>query len=68
MRKMLAWCYEAIRRARQVRADRETLARLDAHTLRDIGLESWSSHLTERVDQQRQRLLLRLAAARIGNY
>jgi len=60
--------YEAIRRAQQARADLETLARLDARALRDIGFDSWNAHLVERVELQRQHRLLRLAAARIGIY
>ena len=64
MRKMLAW----FQRAKQARADREILARLNSRTLRDIGLESWNAHLAERVEVQRQSHLLRLAAARIGAY
>jgi len=75
MRKLLAgWLrlhrqiYEAIQRAQQARADREILLRLDAHALRDIGLDSWNPHLAERVELQRQQRLLRLAAARIGTY
>jgi len=64
MGKILAW----FQRAKQARADREILARLNSRTLRDIGLESWNAHLTERAEVQRQRHLLRLAAARIGAY
>ena len=64
MRKLLAWW----RRARQARADRESLARLDAHTLRDIGIESWNAQLVERLEARRQRRLQRLAALRIGVY
>jgi uncharacterized protein YjiS (DUF1127 family) len=60
--------FEAIRRIQQARADREVLARLDARTLRDIGLESWNAHLVERVERRRQQQLLRLAALRIGSY
>jgi hypothetical protein len=60
--------YDAIQRAKQARADREVLARLDSRTLRDIGLDSWNAHLAERVEVQRQRQLLRLAAAGIGMY
>ena len=60
--------YEAIQRVQQARADREILARLDSRTLRDIGLDSWNAHLAERVDVQRQRQLLRLAATRVGMY
>jgi len=71
MRKLLAWWpqfYEALKRAQQARADREILARLDARSLRDIGLESWDAQLSERVEVRRQRNLLRLAASRIGAY
>ncbi|HXU42988.1 MAG TPA: DUF1127 domain-containing protein [Burkholderiales bacterium] len=60
--------YEAVKRAHQARADREILARLDSRTLRDIGIDSWNTHLAERVELQRQQRLLRLAAARIGMY
>ena len=60
--------YEAFRHAQQARADREVLARLDARTLRDIGLDSWNAHLAERVDVQRQRQLRRLTAERMGTY
>ena len=60
--------YEALRRARQERADREILARLDARSLRDIGLDSWNARLAERVEIRRQQQLLRLAASRIGMY
>ena len=62
MRRLLAWWL----RARQARADREVLARLDARALRDIGLESWNGELAERLDAHRQRRILRLAASRIG--
>ena len=65
---LLARIYAAIQRARQVRADRESLARLDAYTLRDIGIESWNAQLAERLEAQRQRRLLRLAALRVGVY
>ena len=60
--------YEAFRRANQARVDREVLARLDARTLRDIGLQSWNAELAQRMDSQKQRHLLRQAAARIGVY
>jgi len=60
--------YEAFQRVQQARADREILARLDSRTLRDVGLDSWNAHLAERMEVQRQRQLLRLAAARIGMY
>lgn len=60
--------YEAIQRASQARADREILARLDARTLRDIGLQSWNAELADRLEAERQHRLLRLAAARIGVY
>ena len=58
--------YEAIQRAQKARAEREILARLDAHSLRDIGLQSWNAELADRVETERQRRLLRLAASRIG--
>ena len=60
--------YEAIQRAQQARAEREILARLDSRTLRDIGIESWSAQLIERVEVRRQHRLLRLAASRLGVY
>jgi len=60
--------YEAIQRANQARADQEILARLDAHTLRDLGIESWNAQLVERLEVERQRRLSRLAALRIGVY
>lgn len=60
--------YEALQRANQARADREILARLDSRTLRDIGLQSWNAELADRFEMERQRRLLRLAAARIGVY
>ena len=83
MRNLLAWwirlhrrgafiglqrAVAAVQRARQERIDREVLARLDARTLRDIGLESWNGMLAERLQAYRQRQWLRLAAARIGAY
>ena len=60
--------YAAMKRAQQARADREILARLDARSLRDIGLDSWNAQLSERVELRRQRDLLRVAASRIGAY
>ena len=60
--------YEAIERSRQARIDRDILARLDARTLRDIGLQSWNAEVGQRLEAERQRRLLRLAAARIGAY
>ena len=71
MRKLLQYArafYEAIQRAQRARADREILRRLDARTLRDIGLQSWNAELGQRMESQRQRHLLRQAAARIGVY
>ncbi len=59
--------YEALQRANQARADHEILARLDRHTLRDIGLDSWDPHLAARLEERR-RLLVRMAAARIGSF
>ncbi|MEA3192602.1 MAG: hypothetical protein QOD26_935 [Betaproteobacteria bacterium] len=64
MRKL----FSAIMRARQARADRAVLERLDGHTLRDIGLESWNSELAERLESRRQHRLLRRAATRIGMF
>lgn len=64
MRKLLAM----MQRYRQARIDREALARLDARTLRDIGMQSWSAELSGRVEAERQRQLLRLAVSRIGTY
>ena len=60
MRKLLSWW--------QARIDRERLMRLDAHTLRDIGLESWHSELGQHADKHRERALMRLAAMRLGAY
>ena len=60
--------YEAFKRAQQARADREVLARLDARSLRDIGLDSWNVALAERIERRRQHDLLRLAATRTGAY
>ena len=60
--------YEAIRRANQARANREVLARIGAHSLRDIGLQSWNADLANRLAAKRQQRLLRLAASRIGTY
>lgn len=65
---LLARIFKAIQRARRTRADREALARLDARTLRDIGLQSWNAELGQRMEARRQRHLLRQAAARIGVY
>jgi uncharacterized protein YjiS (DUF1127 family) len=65
---LLSKIYEAIQRAQKARADREVLARLDARTLRDIGLQSWNAELVGRTEAERQRRLLRLAAARLGTY
>ena len=65
---LLVRIFKAIQRARRTRADREVLARLDARTLRDIGLQSWNAELAQRLDSQKQRHLLRQAAARIGVY
>jgi hypothetical protein len=64
MRKLFAWW----NRRQRVRSDRELLARLDARTLRDIGLQSWNAELVDRGELERQRHLLRVAAARIGAY
>ena len=60
MKKLWAWWTG--------RNDREDLSRLDAHTLKDIGLESWNGELAERLHAQRQRQILRILAARIGTY
>lgn len=68
MRKWLARVYEAFQRAQRARADSEILARLDARSLRDIGVDSWNTHLAERVEVRRQHRLLRLAASRVGIY
>jgi hypothetical protein len=62
MRKLLAWW----QRSRQARIERDVLERLDARTLRDIGLPSWNAELAERLEAERQRRILRLAASRIG--
>jgi len=50
------------------RANRYVLERLDAHTLRDIGLEAWNSELAERAADRRRRAQVRLVAAHIGLY
>jgi len=68
MKQILARWYRGFVQARQRRAAREVLMHLDAHTLKDIGVESWNSELGERVHAHRQRQWLRLAAARIGAY
>jgi len=83
MRKLVAWwirmhrlgassglrrAYEAFQRVQQARADREILARLDARSLRDIGLETSDSDLAQRVQAQRHAVRVRLAAARIGAF
>ena len=60
MKKLLAWWLG--------RNDHEDLSRLDTHTLKDIGLESWNGELAERLHAQRQRQILRILAARIGTY
>lgn len=65
---LLARIYAAIQRARQARADRESLARLDGRTLRDIGLQSWNAELADRLEVERQRRILRIAASRMGTY
>ena len=44
MRKLLAW-WVALKQAQQRRAEREVLSRLDARTLKDVGLESWNGGL-----------------------
>ena len=68
MKKWIARVFEAIRRVQQARADREVLARLDPHSLRDIGIDSWNAQHAERLEARRQRRLSRLAALRIGGY
>jgi hypothetical protein len=60
--------YEAIQRANQARIDREILKRLDARTLRDIGMQSWNAELAGRFEAERQRRLMRNAAYRMGTY
>jgi uncharacterized protein YjiS (DUF1127 family) len=60
--------YAALVRYQKARADRYVLERLDLHTLRDIGLESWNSELAERAVERRRRERVRLAAAHIGLY
>ena len=64
MRKL----FQALLRARQARADQAVLEQLDAHSLRDVGLEAWNSVLAERLESHRQRHLMRLAAARFGMF
>ena len=68
MRKLFAGWIEALKHVLQARVDREVLARLDARTLRDIGIEAWNSELAQRTDRQRERSLMRLAASRFGAY
>jgi uncharacterized protein YjiS (DUF1127 family) len=58
----------ALAKYQKARADRYVLERLDLHTLRDIGLESWNSELAERAVERRRRERVRLAAAHIGLY
>jgi uncharacterized protein YjiS (DUF1127 family) len=65
---LLARIYRAIQCSQRARADREVLRRLDSRTLRDIGLQSWNAELASRFEAERQRRLLRIAAARIGVY
>jgi len=51
-RNMLAWCLRVHRKGaavRRLRAARVRLAELDARTLKDIGLEEWSSPLGARI-------------------
>ena len=68
MKQLLARWYQAFVQARQQRAAREVLLHLDAHALKDIGVESWNSDLAAQVHARRQQHSLRLAAARIGAY
>jgi uncharacterized protein YjiS (DUF1127 family) len=68
MRRLLAKWVQGFVQARQRRAAREVLMHLDAHTLKDIGVESWNSELAAQVHARRQQHSLRLAAARIGAY
>jgi hypothetical protein len=68
MRRVLAQWYRGFIEARQRRAAREVLQHLDAHTLKDIGIESWNSELAGQAHAYRQRQWLRMAAARIGAY
>jgi len=68
MKQLLARWYRGFVQARQRRAAREVLMHLDARTLKDIGIESWSSELAGEVHAHRQRQWLRIAAARIGAY
>jgi hypothetical protein len=60
--------YARMVRLQKARADRFILERLDGHTLRDIGFESWNSELAERVTERRRREQVRLVAAHIGLY
>jgi hypothetical protein len=64
MKTFLAW----IRRTKRESADREVLSRLDARSLKDVGLESWNGALAQRLESYRQREVLRLAMKRIGAY
>jgi hypothetical protein len=68
MKRLLKRWYQDFVEARRQRAAREVLLHLDAHTLKDIGVESWNGELAARAHAYRQRESLRLAAARIGAY
>lgn len=50
MKKLLKQAWTAVLAARARRAQAEVLSRLDARTLKDIGLESWSPELAQRID------------------
>lgn len=68
VKQLLARWYQGFVQARERRAAREALLHLDAHALKDIGIESWNSELAGQAHARRQRQWLRLAAARIGAY
>jgi len=68
MKQLLAQWYRDFVQARERRAAREVLMHLDAHALKDIGIESWNSEIAQRAHAHQQRQWLRLAAARIGAY
>jgi hypothetical protein len=54
MKKLWKQAWSAVMAAQQRRAQAHVLAHLDAHTLRDIGLESWNPELAQRVERMRR--------------
>jgi len=67
-RRRARQAFAAYMKAQKARADLYVLERLDRHSLRDIGLESWNSELAERVAERRRHERVRHAAAHIGCY